>query len=885
MLKPNLSIILVSSLLCISAACSPADKGGSQASATQTGTITNSTIETITETANETNSITQSATQTNTLTNTQTDTQIEDSSVEDEIKRLEAVNFRVDEFLKITTIFENLLKTNKIQAQAQSDLTELEVLLITAKQHLALVESGLDKAKNAATEALINQADFLDNQTIVNLIALSKTKIEQGELTYNNAQQLLTDIEQIVDQVRNAQTGTTTDTATVTDTSTTTTPPFVETDPAKIAVNYLADINDATTQVVSMGEEISTARGEAFQEMDLVKLEEIYAQANQKRLDMYQHYTAAKIALFDIKQLQIRNNGAQEIRTTYQNAQQAFQQLEQSYSQTSQTLEQIKQRVAEIRSQTPVTNTDTDTDTDTDTATATATATTTATNTDTDTRTNVDWQINTDTFAPADDFVGQDVAVLYFKDIAVAASVAKSDVQDRIENSVNEMILYNSYGHEGFDQVDDLGWFEFESADFAGILAREKWYEQDLIVAAVENGSLDFTNYDYIVLVFDDTKNPGGASGSTFATPKELKIGNTSFGVKPYINMYMKPYTMLDHCFYKSQLYKNYELCYPNFDGEPLKRFDSTLVHEFIHSKQFDGHSVTKYCDDQVILGTCASGNYNMFDLLSSSRFYGTSMFAYNRHKAGWLRDEHIKTLSGTGSFEVTLDHLNSATGFNAAKIEVEGWDKDLWIEFRQPGKFDYGLYQPEFNNITSGLLLYEDRTLLNAGSGAFNELNVAVTDKVDLDVLGVSIEVLQVDKTYGQITFSVDLSGLVPTKTIPLEEKARCKRAQERCKIKQGEEFTNFYMFVINDIGFGDNSEKPWTFEFIGLPQGLTYSNSPVSRQLASYPGVYTRSPNTEVTFKAGQMEAKTYEFKMRIYNPADNNLYLDIPQFITIY
>ncbi len=489
-----------------------------------------------------------------------------------------------------------------------------------------------------------------------------------------------------------------------------------------------------------------------------------------------------------------------------------------------------------------------------------------------------------DTDMPTDDFIGHNVAVLYFKDKEVSASIDKSDVQYRIENSVDEMIRYNSYGHEGFAQVDDLGWFEFDSSDFAGILGRSKWYEQDIIVDSVNSGMLDFTGYDYIFLVFDDTRNTSGPNGSTFATPRELVIGDNSFGVKPYINMYMKSYTMQDHCFYKSQIYKDYELCYPNLDGEPLKRFDSTLVHEFIHSKQFGSHSITKYCDEQLILGKCITNNYNMFDLLSSSRFFGTSMLAYNRHKAGWLRKEHIKSLSGTGSFEVTLDHLNSLTGFNAAKIEVDGWDKELWLEFRLPGEFDYGLYQPEFDKITSGLLLYENNTLLNGGSGEFDELNVAVTDAIDINVLGINIEILQVDKANGQITFSVDLSGLVPTKTVPLEESVRCKSQGNRCKVKQGEELQLYYQFEINDIGFGQNSEKLWEFEFIGLPEGLTYTNTPINRQVASYPGAYSRTPNTEVTFRANSMEEKVYQFTMRVYNPADRNLYLDIPQYIKV-
>ena len=124
----------------------------------------------------------------------------------------------------------------------------------------------------------------------------------------------------------------------------------------------------------------------------------------------------------------------------------------------------------------------------------------------------------------------------------------------------------------------------------------------------------------------------------------------------------------------------------------------------------------------------------------------------------------------------------------------------------------------------------------------------------------------------------------MTPTYGKPLIKKVRCLRASNSCSVTQAKPLVNYYQFAMNDIGYGDNDEKLWEFEFIDLPHGLTYSHTPISRRVPSYPGAYSRTPNSEITFKAGQLAAGDYAFTMRVYNPVDRNLYIDIPQVIRV-
>jgi hypothetical protein len=92
-------------------------------------------------------------------------------------------------------------------------------------------------------------------------------------------------------------------------------------------------------------------------------------------------------------------------------------------------------------------------------------------------------------------------------------------------------------------------------------------------------------------------------------------------------------------------------------------------------------------------------------------------------------------------------------------------------------------------------------------------------------------------------------------------------------------------YQAELTDIGFGSNWNQLWSYRIIGLPEGLTYTDTGINRKLSSNPDMYTTAPHTLITFTVSEdIQPGIYHFIFRLFHPEDPKLYQDIPQWIRV-
>lgn len=486
------------------------------------------------------------------------------------------------------------------------------------------------------------------------------------------------------------------------------------------------------------------------------------------------------------------------------------------------------------------------------------------------------------------------VAVIYLKSQAKEAQFEIDELTGRIASQVNDLIRSNSFNKESFGKVDSFGWIDVDSNIWKATRESENWQNLRPIVNAKRDGRLDLSKYDYIITVWDNqgVTLPVYSNGSALPHKVNIKIDGTTYNNKSSISKYLRSYDLKDHCFYKRQNYRNPELCYDNPAGKSLKYFDTVIFHEFLHTKGMAYHSSTLYCEN-FLLGKCTNINYNMFDSLSSARFFGTSVNAYDKHRIGWLTDDDIISLeANSGSHQITLKHLsNECNGSKKAlKINYHNFAGfDLWLEFRQPNKFDYGLYNQAFRKVTSGLLVYKDNYLLDATPATQAINGVEVTDvTINGDFyfqpLGLYISNLEVDPVLETISFNIDLGEPTPTRNVPIIIRHGCDIPRD-CIVGWGGSITRRYEAEINDLGYGYQFDIPWKYTLLGLPEGIIWKDDGIKRRFTNKPNLYSYRPHTFITFHiAKSVTPGIYPFTLRVIHPNDPSLFSDIVQYIAI-
>ena len=484
-----------------------------------------------------------------------------------------------------------------------------------------------------------------------------------------------------------------------------------------------------------------------------------------------------------------------------------------------------------------------------------------------------------------------DVAVIYLKKEGETPQFDIDELHGRISNQVDSLIKSNSYDKEGFGKVGKFGWYDVASEQWNATLSAASWSPLESVVLAKRNGSLDLTEYDYVMRVWDDRQSVVTTNADAPPFKQDIVIDGTNYGEKSQINKYLKPYDLNNQCFYKKQIYDRPELCYTNPVGANLREFEVAIFHEFLHTKNLAHHSLAKYCEN-VLLGRCSSSQYNMFDALSSARFYGNSLNACDKHHINWLANEDIVQLeSASGSHEITLHHLNSEdSGKKAVKIDFQAsLGADIWLEFRQPTMLDYGLFNPVFDQATSGLLIYQNNKLLDATPQTpaidYQDLtDVAITDHFYFDPLGMTVDIIDVDRQTGTIRFRIDLSTTKAARNPPLIHESSCDE-RDTCHVSRGGSVQKMYRAEIADIGYGNQKDKPWTYSLTGLPSGITWVDDGINRRSKFKPNFYWETPHTHITFSAdASVKPGSYQFTMRFMHPDDQSNYVDLDQWLTV-
>ena len=484
-----------------------------------------------------------------------------------------------------------------------------------------------------------------------------------------------------------------------------------------------------------------------------------------------------------------------------------------------------------------------------------------------------------------------DVAVVYLKKEGEAPRFDIDELHGRISNQADSLIRSNSYQKEGFGKVGKFGWYDVAGEQWNARLSAASWTPLESVVLAKRNGSLNLTEYDYVMTVWDDRQSVVPANADALTDKENIVIDGTNYGEKSQINKYLKSYDLHNQCFYKKQIYDRPELCYTNPGGTNLMHFEVIIFHEFLHTKKLAHHNVAKYCEN-VLLGHCSIEQYNMFDALSSARFYGNSLNACDKHLINWLTDEDIVYLESTsGSHEITLHHLNSEDGGKkAVKIDFQAFlGADIWLEFRQPTMLDYGLFNPVFDKATSGLMIYQNNKLLDATPQTpaidYEDLtDVAITDHFYFDPLGMTIDIIDVDRQLGTIRFRIDLSTTKPVRNNPLIHESSCDDP-DACRVTRGGSVQKMYRAEIADIGYGNQKDKPWTYSLTGLPSGITWVDDGINRQSSLNPNLYWETPHTLITFSAdASVKPGSYQFTMRFMHPDNQSNYVDIEQWLTV-
>ena len=485
--------------------------------------------------------------------------------------------------------------------------------------------------------------------------------------------------------------------------------------------------------------------------------------------------------------------------------------------------------------------------------------------------------------------IRHNVAVIYLKEKGKKPQFHLRTLHNRIVNQLDSLIRSNSYQKEGFGKVDKFGWYNSGNKKWNEVLNAKDWTTLKSVIRAKKSGALDLKNHDYVITVWDDKQQIVGLQGEALPYKKDIIIDGKTYRDKYEIAKYLKPDDLQNHCFYQRPILRELERCYTNPVGENLKEFEGVLFHEFLHTKRLAHHSATKYCAN-FLEGPCRSERYNRFDPLSSERLYGNSLNAFEKYWINWLTDDDIVSLkSESGYHEITLHHLSSqAYGKKAVKIDYHAfWGADIWLEFRQPTELDYGLFNPVFDKVRNGLLVYEDNLLLDATpetKALDDQTDVSITNHFSFAPLGLNVDIIDVDPANGTIRFRVDLTTTNPLRNPPLIEYSRCNYPTA-CRVLRGGSFETQYMAAISDFGYGNQINKAWNFSLTGLPEGIRWVNDGVKRAYTTEPNLYTRSPHTFVFFSVDtRVLPDTYEYTMRFIHPDDQSKYVDLRQFLKV-
>lgn len=481
------------------------------------------------------------------------------------------------------------------------------------------------------------------------------------------------------------------------------------------------------------------------------------------------------------------------------------------------------------------------------------------------------------------------VAVIFVKDSSVNARFSKEDLYSRIVNQANGLLRWHSFNKAGFGLIDTFGWFELTTEQFNALVTSNNFSEIPQVVEAKRNGTLNLDNYDYIIGVWDDTEMKVAPNGTAPPHPVDIIIDGTTYTSKLKTGIYLKDFSLRDNCFYSQQNYNDLAACFDNPFGPHLKSFELVIFHEFLHTQKITTHSVLHSCTD-FISGQCDNKFYNMHNSLASARFHGTGVDAYTKHRIGWLIDSDIVTLTNVGEHTITLYDLNNPnTVKKAVKINYDDFAGfDIWLEYRQPSLYDYGYFNPVFDPIINGLMIYKDAQLLDPTpetNSQFSQIDTSITEQFISPTLGLKIEIQSQNKSEKSITFKLTLTPPEPTRNPPIVIYDDCTNPSG-CEIQQGGSYTTkAYWAALNDLGYGDQRTIPWQYEFINLPSGITYSDDGIKRQYTDNPSSWSGAPHTFITFQANNNIAiGQYEFIMRFKHPEDESIYIDKIQYLNV-
>ena len=122
----------------------------------------------------------------------------------------------------------------------------------------------------------------------------------------------------------------------------------------------------------------------------------------------------------------------------------------------------------------------------------------------------------------------------------------------------------------------------------------------------------------------------------------------------------------------------------------------------------------------------------------------------------------------------------------------------------------------------------------------------------------------------------------LFPRAPPPTLYSAPCERAYE-CKVPVGGTYKGNYLFGVRDVGYGTTLEdNPWGFEMRSLPQGITYTHTPIQSVRDGYLLVV---PYSEITYRvSSEVTPGLYTFTMRVFNGHDSSKYVDVPQALAV-
>ena len=466
----------------------------------------------------------------------------------------------------------------------------------------------------------------------------------------------------------------------------------------------------------------------------------------------------------------------------------------------------------------------------------------------------------------------------------------------RVHGPVADMIETFSYGQVTLS-AERFGWYEFAHDAFCGVASG--WPFGELDDPSINGAPPDLGDADLVVVVLDIVDRSDHSCAAPTNGQADPNLTTITIGGRSYETRFMTLFHNSGNGYLQTQRFfpeQNYDLAadpYHDPSGADLTEFDGLFVHEYIHTQGYAGHATMKICDAGVLTGRCSVDYYNQFDVISSARFFGLSLSANHRSSIGWLPEDRVLEIEADGTY--TISHLNSSEGSVVARIAIEGWDERLWIEHRVPGPYDYGFHAAPFADIRNGLLLHDDNELLDAsppgllpGVGRPTLRDVAATDRVHVDPLGVTISGIRADPGAGTITFDVVLAGMTPTRAVPrpglFQDGCIPWNGNPACTVAAGSVTEVEYGFRTDDIGFGETYDTPFAFEIVGLP--FATASTPVSR---NYPpprsDTWSSNPLTLVTIDVpAGTAAGEYDFTFRYWNVADSSKGGSLDQRLTV-